>query len=463
MRVVAATVACLATLALASTAQAAQRYAAPEGSGPEPCAQSAPCSLKQAVTKAISGDEVIVTGGTYTVKEAIYPEGASANVYIHGDFGGPMPRIVGSETFLTLYIVGNDSRLAYLEMTNTGTNAMGVLCAAGSQIERVKATAAGEYAIGINQANDCVVRDSIALASGAKATALSSLGNTVGSFTVARNVTAVATGADSRGAAVSCGACFGAPQTLDLRNVIASGSGVDIEATGGSSTAKIIVSNSNFDSSKGGAGESILDQGGNQTAPPLFRDAAAGDYREAAGSPTIDAGTNNLLGATDFDGNPRTVGAAPDIGAFEYVPPVSPVPPPVPPGEIQSLTIAPRVFRAVNAGGAILSAKKKARAPIGTTITYTLSAGAAVSFAVERKVSGRRVGKRCVKKTKANATKKKCPLFKPVKGGFSHSGAAGGNRFKFSGRIAKALAPGSYRLTGKTSASSRAASFRIVR
>ena len=37
-----------------------------------------------------------------------------------------------------------------------------------------------------------------------------------------------------------------------------------------------------------------------------------------------------------------------------------------------------------------------------------------------------------------------------IKSGFAHSGAAGANSFKFSGRIGgKALAPGSYRLVGK--------------
>ena len=446
---------------LVPAAQAAQRFAAPAGVGPEPCAQSSPCSLEVAVKKAKANDEVIVTGGTYTVTEAMYPEGAPSNVYIHGDFAGPMPRIIGSATPLTIYIVGAGSSLAYLDMTNTGTNTIAALCTAGSRIERVRATATGEFAVGIQQTNDCVVRDSVALASGAKSTALKSAGVTVGSATVARNVTAVATGPNSTGAAVSCGACFGPPQSLDMGNTIVSGGGIDIETLGSAASAKVVVSHSNFESSKG---EGIVDQGGNQTAPPLFRDAATGDYREAAGSPTIDAGTASLLGPTDLEGNPRTVGAAPDIGAFEFVPPVPPVPPPVPPGEIQSLTVGPRLFRTVNAGGAVLSARKKARAPIGTSVTYTLSAAATVTFAVERKVSGRKVGKRCVTKTRANATKKKCPLFKPVKGGFSHSGVSGQNSFKFSGRAGgAALRPGAYRLVGSAGGEVRRARFRIVR
>jgi hypothetical protein len=115
----------------------------------------------------------------------------------------------------------------------------------------------------------------------------------------------------------------------------------------------------------------------------------------------------------------------------------------------------------VNAGGAVLSAKKKA--PVSTTVTYSLSAAATVAFSVERKLVGRKVGKRCVKKTRANAGKKKCPRYKKVKGGFPHSGAAGQNRFKFSGRLKKALPPGAYRLTGRTSAARRTANFRVAK
>jgi hypothetical protein len=49
-------------------------------------------------------------------------------------------------------------------------------------------------------------------------------------------------------------------------------------------------------------------------------------------------------------------------------------------------------------------------------------------------------------------------------GRFTHSGQAGSNTFKFSGRLnGKALKPGSYRLVGKTGSVSRTASFRIVR
>ena len=67
---------------------------------------------------------------------------------------------------------------------------------------------------------------------------------------------------------------------------------------------------------------------GNLTGPgiisvdPLFVDAANGDYRLSPSSPCIDAGdpaplATNPAPTTDFDGNPRALFLAPDIGAYE--------------------------------------------------------------------------------------------------------------------------------------------------
>jgi len=50
----------------------------------------------------------------------------------------------------------------------------------------------------------------------------------------------------------------------------------------------------------------------------IFVDPAHGDYHLKAGSPAIDAGTNVGL-ATDIAGTAVPQGAAPDIGAYEYV------------------------------------------------------------------------------------------------------------------------------------------------
>ena len=58
---------------------------------------------------------------------------------------------------------------------------------------------------------------------------------------------------------------------------------------------------------------------GTVTEAPLFLDAANGDYRLHASSPCIDAG-DTALGTenADFTGGARVIGAAIDIGAFEF-------------------------------------------------------------------------------------------------------------------------------------------------
>ena len=108
-----------------------------------------------------------------------------------------------------------------------------------------------------------------------------------------------------------------------------------------------------------------------------------------------------------------------------------------------------------------------AREPLakkGTTFKFTLSEAATVTFAIERKTSGRRVKGKCVKKTRTNARNQKCGLFKRV-GAFRAQRAAGPNRKKFSGRIGKTtLKPGSYRalLTAVDAAGNKSKPARIA-
>jgi hypothetical protein len=109
---------------------------------------------------------------------------------------------------------------------------------------------------------------------------------------------------------------------------------------------------------------------------------------------------------------------------------------------LTDLAIAPGKFRAAGSG-------PSAAAKIGATTVFTLSEPAMVSFRVERRLTGRRSGKRCVKPTPRNRKHKRCARYVGVKGGFDRLGAKGPNGFHFSGRVGdRKLKPGRYRLLG---------------
>jgi hypothetical protein len=456
MRLALSVASCLAVLIVAPVAQAAQRYAAPSGTGGEPCAQSAPCSLKDAVTNATAGSEVVVTAGTYPVESISAP--MVPDVSIHGETGGPMPKIVATTITRPIAFSTTGGRLAYLEIENNHEFGEAVYCFAGGAVERVRVKVSGDHSRAV-AASGCTVRDSLLQATGTDSIALFEYASSPTSSSLARNLTAIATGGESVAVRSSYIDPFEAGSfTLSLKNSIAIGEGVDLQTAPGSmGSGSIEVSNSSYDSVDAKSGP-ITPGGGNQTAAPLFVDAAKGDYREAAGSPTIDAGVADQLGPLDLAGGARVQGPAPDIGAYETAGPAPPAP------ELRSLVLSPTKFRAANIGGAVISRKKTRAAPVGSTVVYGLSSPATVGFSVERAVKGRRVGRRCKGVTKANRSKPKCTLYKPLKGGFSVTGTAALNSFKFSGRIEnRALKPGAYRLVGRCGTTLKLKTFHIVR
>lgn len=136
------------------------------------------------------------------------------------------------------------------------------------------------------------------------------------------------------------------------------------------------------------------------------------------------------------------------------------------PPRFLSASMRPRTF-AVNRRGA--RERPVAGVARGTTFRFALSEDARVVFTIHRVVPGRRVGRRCVKPTPRNRSKRSCKRYvKPRR--FAMNAKAGANRKRFSGRIGRrSLAPGSYRATlvardlaGNASAARRLR-FRVVR
>ena len=125
----------------------------------------------------------------------------------------------------------------------------------------------------------------------------------------------------------------------------------------------------------------------------------------------------------------------------------------------------PQAFAPLPRGNSIAGQRSR-----GATVRYTLSETARVRFAVQRRTTGRRVGRRCVKTTSRNLSRRRCTRFVRVRGSFRHAGTAGPNRFRFSGRVRRRpLRRGRYRLVARAvdRAGNRSkvtrAGFRVVR
>jgi len=116
---------------------------------------------------------------------------------------------------------------------------------------------------------------------------------------------------------------------------------------------------------------------------------------------------------------------------------------------LSAVAMSPTRF-AVDPSGPVeaQAAKKKRKAARkATTFRYTLSEPARVAIAFGRVITGRRVGKGCVKGTRKNRSEKRCTRYVKA-GGFAAAGSPGRNARRFAGKIAKRrLAPGAYRAT----------------
>ena len=483
-------------VAAASPAAAVTRYAKPSGGMTECTTPETACEVNYAVeTKAQPGEEVILAPGDY-----IFGAGdalvVNKRLNIHGTAGQARPRLVFSGSGnpgLNVLAAGANTQLAHLQPENVADGAaLRVEAAAVAEDLVVRHTgSSGGSAVNL-QNGAALLRDSVVFASGTGTIAVLV---TNGAHEL-RNVTAIAAG--SNGPAVLAFADTVAPPSctnsgqVTARNVITRGGRADYEVESDSDCnnagrrASATVTSSNYRTSKVRtlAGGAFNDGGGNQTnVDPHFVDVFGGDYHQVASSPTIDAGTTDAqIGPVDIDGQARTMGCAPDIGADEFASAPCPSstgggPAPGDPGPavtpdttapgIASASLTNKVF-AVNSRGPaepLVSAQAKR----GTSFRYQLSEDARVLFTIEKATAGRRVRGRCVRPTRSNRSARKCTRY-VVRGRFAQQGAAGRNTKSWSGKLGRrALGVGKYRavLTATDGAGNRSPakrlSFRVVR
>jgi hypothetical protein len=321
-------VSAFALLVVAAPASAAVRYAEPGGDGPvTSCPESNPCDIEDAVEdlSVTDGDEVIVLPGTYDLGAGDF-DAVSVNdrIELHGAVGRPRPVITSAfDATLALNFDGG-ARVHDLIVEHTGDSGR-ALDATFSEavIERVVARSTAEFGSGCAPPREPgLIRDSVCFSTGTGLGGIHlALGMAGDVDYQLRNVTAIGTGANSFGLRFS-----GDSSTFDVdaRNVIADGVLVDVTANASSTaTVAITLDHSNYaTTSETGAGTASVTPAGsgtNQSEPPELRDPANGNVRQLRGSPTINAGAEvPLLGELDFERQPRTQGAAIDIGADEF-------------------------------------------------------------------------------------------------------------------------------------------------
>jgi hypothetical protein len=326
MRRAVAPIVTLLLLAAPAAADAARRYADPNGSTTSPqCAQADPCRIDRAVNAAADGDEVVIAPGTYKITTPLKPHGA---VDIHGDVDYSAPRLVAAATLNESVIAAPAGTLRHLSIDAAATGKL-ALVLRGGVADGLIVNAAADAATIVASSTRTVLRNSVIQTSGSSGgtSALELADHDDGDEIDVRNVTVMATGGSATG--IECDLQKG---RASLVNTLVRGGGYDIKAAGGCTAA--------FSNFRPAFSSGLAPGTGNQSAEPLFADS---DYRPAAGSPTIDAGAAvDLMGSADIDADPRTLDAAPDIGADEVPPPPGPPAGPGPDTDTPGVTLGGR-------------------------------------------------------------------------------------------------------------------------
>jgi len=318
-RTAVAGMAVIVVLAVPAFASAAVRYAEPGAGGADPtCPQSDPCDLEEAVELAADGDEIVILTGTYTLADGLSIGGIGT--VVHGESNQPRP-VLQTSGFTGVALSNTGSTLRHFAIEHTGGGA-GLNSIGTVERVTVRSTNAGAD-VACNLGLSALLRDSTCSTTAGTAPAIRVVES--GAFTNAvglRNVTAVSGG----GFGLFARALAGFDLTVDAKaTIVRGGAGfADLRAEtdgAGSTSTTVNLANSNYASTSTGTTSTITAAGSptNQTAAPGFVNASAGDFHQIVGSPTINAGAvDSFSGFTDIDGELRTQGSAPDIGADEF-------------------------------------------------------------------------------------------------------------------------------------------------
>lgn len=336
------------SLFTACAASAATRYAAPGGTGADPCADPEdPCSVFVAAdplapgTTIATGDVVELASGTYSEADGDLGPFDSVlvqNISLRGEPGKPAPviKLEQNDANFGAFQVNEGGTISYLEIENEAEGGFSVFITEGGTMERtiVRAPKALGLACYVSSGT---VRNSACINEGGGAALGASIGTIPQTMTVViRNTTAIATGAGSVGVDFNYGATdTGLVANINAKGLIAKGVSKDVVARGKETSASgkgasttITLDHSSYatigtEVTGTGGSASVTPPGTNSniTAAPLL----AGDrIHQLPNSPTIGKGAVDAKSsAIDIDGESRTGGLAPDIGADELAEPTT--------------------------------------------------------------------------------------------------------------------------------------------
>ena len=347
-------IAAAAVVALAgpAAAHAVTRYAAPGGTAPDTtCTDpSTPCSIGAAAggPDVTGADEAVILPGRYSdsdlTGDANQPMDHTVHVTagnVHGEAFSDRPVITAQDDLDSgAFVVDTGTTLSDVEIDTTdSTRDISVF---GGVVDGLVARTSrgGSTACAVVPDSVALLRNSLCFTDGNDSSAIggSLFTSPPSTRTVRlRNVTAVATGPDSDGLFFQARG-FAVNIDVDAKSVIARGAAHDVFAAGLSNFdpplpntgghTSIVFDHSNYattqtktDTGGGSAMVTAAGSGTNQTGVPML---AADGFHELAGSPTVDAGAVDGSSATaDIDGQRRTIGSTPDIGADELGLPTS--------------------------------------------------------------------------------------------------------------------------------------------
>jgi uncharacterized protein YkwD len=284
---------------LPALAHAETRYATPNPAAEADCTQGNPCAVMAAIEMAQADvDDVQLAAGDYG------PVSNSKAIVIHGA-PGTRPRIIGAGNPAAILTGGT---LADVEVVQT-TATDHAIEAANAVVQRVVARSTGMQGVALYLRDGAVVRSSAAFAPGDGGRAISVYEAPGG--VVLHGVTATAA-AD----ALFVEAAVSNDARVTATNTILRGGDSDVEMVTAGGDATATLDHSAYRPAAV-VGIGLTNAGDNITADPVL---AADGIHQAVTSPTLNAGVADANTPKDIDGEARSQGPAPDIGADERAP-----------------------------------------------------------------------------------------------------------------------------------------------